>query len=206
MFKLMHHHGLRRVLLLLALAPAAATCSSSQRPPPTPATCDLPQNVHLVLRGSERLNPRDDGHSLPVVVRIYQLKSIARLEEAEFNAIWRRDRDTLADDILKVDEVYLYPNQRIARAFRREDAANYVVAVAIFRRPAGTAWRTVFELPPAPGAERCAAQSSDPTANPPPVADPRFVFFLVDKYSNGLRPSSSAGAPPAGGQNSPSAK
>ena len=28
----------------------------------------------------------------------------------------------------------------------------------------------------------------------------------VDKYSNGLRPSSSAGAPPAGGQNSPSAK
>jgi hypothetical protein len=137
-----------------------------------------------------------------VVVRIYQLKSIARMEEAEFDAIWRRDREVLADDILKIDEMYLYPNQRMARTFRREDAATHVVAVAIFRHPAGQAWRTIYELPPPPGDERCAAQSADPTASPPPVRDPRYVFYLEDYYiepGGPDEPPTDAGVPTAAG-------
>jgi type VI secretion system protein VasD len=159
-----------------------ATCSSTPRLPTQPATCNLPQNIGLVLRGSERLNPNDDGRSLPVVVRIYQLKSGARMEEAEFEGVWRHDREVLGEDILKMDEMYLYPNQRMARTFRRDPAATHVVAVAIFRHPAGQAWRTIYELPPPPGDERCAAQSADPTASPPPVRDARYVFYLEDYY------------------------
>lgn len=159
-----------------------ATCSSQPRLPTQPATCNLPQNIGLVLRGSERLNPNDDGRSLPVVVRIYQLKSGARMEEAEFDGVWRRDREVLADDILKMDEMYLYPNQRMARSFRRDPAATHVVAVAFFRRPSGQSWRTIYELPPPPGDERCAAQSANAEANPPPVRNPRYVFYLEDYY------------------------
>ncbi len=136
----------------------------------------------MVMRGSERLNPNDDGRALPVVVRVYQLKSSARMEEAEFEQIWHHDRETLGEDLLKVDEMYLYPNQRMGRAFRRDPAATHVVAVAIFRHPAGQTWRSIFELPPPPGDERCAAQSANPGANPPPVREPRYVFVLDDYF------------------------
>jgi len=175
-------HGFGTALVLLALVGVAVRCSGSQRPT-QPATCDLPQNIQMVLRGSERLNPREsDNQSLPVVVRIYQLKSSAKMEQAEFRDIWQRDRDYLGEDLVKVEEMYLYPGQRLARAFRREAAATHVVAVAIFRHPQGTAWRTIYELPPPPGEERCAAQQTDPNASAPPVREPRYYFFLEDYY------------------------
>lgn len=175
-------HGLRGALLCAAMVPAmGAACSSPQRPN-AGATCDLPQNIQMVLRGAERLNPNDDGRSLPVVVRIYQLKAITRFEEAEFEAVWHRDREVLADDIIKMEEFYLYPAQRLPRSFRREAAATHVVAMAIFRHPTGQSWRQIYELPPAPGDERCAAQQNDPNASAPPVRDPRYYFYLEDYY------------------------
>jgi type VI secretion system protein VasD len=175
-------HGLRSAILCAALVPAlGAACSSPQRPNPG-ATCDLPQNIQMVLRGSERLNPNDEGRSLPVVVRVYQLKGITRFEEAEFETIWRNDRETLGPDLVKVEEFYVYPTQRLARSFRREDGATHVVVMAIFRHPAGQAWREMYELPPPPGEERCAQQQGDPNAPAPAVRDPRYYFFLEDYY------------------------
>lgn len=175
-------HGLRSAILCAAMVPAlGAACSSPQRPN-AGATCDLPQNIQMVLRGAERLNQNDEGRSLPVVIRVYQLKSITRFEGAEFEAIWHRDREVLADDMLKVEEFYLYPNQRLPRTFRREAAATHVVAMAIFRHPAGQAWRQIYELPPPPGDERCAAQQGNPNASAPAVRDPRYFFFLEDYY------------------------
>ncbi|MEI2809116.1 MAG: type VI secretion lipoprotein TssJ [Nocardioides sp.] len=41
-------------------------------------TCALPQNIQMVLRGGERLNPNDEGQALPVEVRVYQLKASAQ--------------------------------------------------------------------------------------------------------------------------------
>lgn len=175
-------HGLRGALLSAAMVSAlGAACSSPQRPN-AGATCDLPQNIQMVLRGAERLNPNDEGRSLPVVVRVYQLKGITRFEGAEFEAVWHRDREVLADDLLKVEEFYLYPAQRLPRSFRREAAATHVVAMAIFRHPTGQSWRQIFELPPAPGEERCAAQQNDPNAAAPAVRDPRYFYYLEDYY------------------------
>ncbi len=185
MFTLKVQHGVRRVLLCLALvAPVVAQCSSSQPQPTTPDnTCSLPQNIQMVLRGGERLNPNDQGQALPVEVRVYQLKASAKMEESEFDAIWRTDHDTLGPDMVKVDVLYLYPGQRIRRAFRREDGVTHVVAVAIFRHPSGQSWRTIYELPPAPGDLACAAQlgaDAGATREPAVLLLPRRVLHRGD--------------------------
>jgi type VI secretion system VasD/TssJ family lipoprotein len=174
-------HGVRRVLLCLALiAPVVAQCSSSQPQPTTPDnTCSLPQNIQMVLRGGERLNPNDQGQALPVEVRVYQLKASAKMEESEFDAIWRTDHDTLGPDMVKVDVLYLYPGQRIRRAFRREDGVTHVVAVAIFRHPSGQSWRTIYELPPAPADAECAARRGEDGGV---GGDPRYFFYLDEYY------------------------
>lgn len=182
MFTLKVQHGIRRVLLCLALvAPVVAQCSSSQQQPTTPqgGTCSLPQNIQMVLRGGERLNPNDQGQALPVEVRVYQLKASAKMEESEFDAIWNADRDTLGPDMVKVDVLYLYPGQRVRRAFRREEGVTHVVAVAIFRHPSGQSWRTIYELPPAPADADCAARRGEDAG---PGGDPRYYFYLDEYY------------------------
>jgi type VI secretion system VasD/TssJ family lipoprotein len=137
----------------------------------------------MVIRGGENLNPNDVGQALPVEIRVYQLKSPTKMEESEFDVIWRNDRETLGQDIAKVDTMYLYPGQRVARAFRREEGVTHVVAVAIFRRPSGQSWRTIYELPPPPGDQQCAAQQG---ADAGPIQDPRYFFFLDEYFIESL--------------------
>lgn len=185
MFTPQVQHGLRRVLLCLALAaPALSQCSSPQRPAAAQGgTCALPQNIQMVIRGGDHLNPNDEGRALPVEVRVYQLKAPHKMEESEFEAIWRTDRDTLGEDIVKTDVFFLYPGQRVARAFRREDGVTHVVAVAIFRHPSGQSWRTIYELPPPPSEQQCAAQQGVAGGS---TREPRYFFFLDDYYIEAL--------------------
>lgn len=169
---------------LALAAPLIAHCSSSQLPAVMrPNTCALPQSIQMVIRGGDHLNPNEEGRALPVEVRVYQLKAPHKMEESEFEAIWHNDHDTLGEDIVKVDVLYLYPNQRVARSFRREDGVTHVVAVAIFRHPSGQSWRTIYELPPAPSDQACA---QDLGVDGGSTREPRYYFYLDDYYIESL--------------------
>ncbi len=171
-------------MCLALAAPVLAQCSSPQLPAAMrPNTCALPQNIQMVIRGGDHLNPNDEGRALPVEVRVYQLKAPHKMEESEFEAIWHADTDTLGQDIAKVDILYLYPNQRVARSFRREDGVTHVVAVAIFRHPSGQSWRTIYELPPAPSDQACA---QDLGVDGGSTREPRYFFYLDDYYIESL--------------------
>lgn len=171
---------------LALAAPVMAHCSSSQTPSVMrPNTCALPQSIQMVIRGGDHLNPNEEGRALPVEVRVYQLKAPHKMEESEFEQIWHADRDTLGQDIVKVDVMYLYPNQRVARAFRREQGVTHVVAVAIFRHPSGQSWRTIYELPPAPGDQACALDLGV-DAGFGGSREPRYFFYLDDYYIEAL--------------------
>ena len=116
------HMGIvRAVSGIIALASITA-CSSPQHPPP--ATCDLPQNVHLVVEGSDRMNLDDTGRSLPTIVRIYQLKNMTRMENAEFDDIWHRATATLGGRSVAGRRIHAVPRYaRVASVYaqaRRE--------------------------------------------------------------------------------------
>src|SRR5215831_7388196 len=73
-------------------------------PPPAPAApCKEPE-LKVTVKGSDRLNMDESGRSLAVVVRIYQLKSLKTLEDADFDGVWQHDRETLGEDLMSVDE------------------------------------------------------------------------------------------------------
>lgn len=129
---------------MLAVVLACAGCGGS---PP----CKLGDSVTLQLEGSDRMNTDAEGRSLPTIIRVYQLKDIHALELATFEDLWQRQEETLGDSLLGVDELTLYPGQRMARKLKRNPEASYVVAAGIFRRPAGSTWRDIVQLPK-PGA------------------------------------------------------
>ena len=108
------------------------------------ATC----SVQVMLSAAEQVNPDRQGRALPTLVRLYQLRATTRLAEASFEAIWERDREILADDLLDSREATVYPGEEQVQRFPLSPGARHLVAVAIFREPSGEAWRAAVPLDP----------------------------------------------------------
>ncbi len=119
------------------------------------AKCET-QAIDLTLTASDRINPDDEGRPLPTQFRIYQLKSLSRLETVEFEDLWRRAPEVLAEDLLHADEMTLYPSKQQVKSITRDPKANYLVGIAIVRRPAGTSWRGTYVIPKPPLESACA--------------------------------------------------
>jgi type VI secretion system protein VasD len=105
--------------------------------------------VEVSLVAGDRLNPDEQGQSLPTAVRIYQLKAGARLESADADRVYREPKEALGEDLLAVEEVTISPGEKVTRTLEREPAARVLAVVALFRRPAAVSWRVLTDLPPA---------------------------------------------------------
>jgi type VI secretion system protein VasD len=104
--------------------------------------------MRLQIEAGARLNPDDGGHSLPTIVRVYQLRSAAKARTVELTDLLRDPKDALGEDLLSTEELLLSPGQTIERTLTREPEARAVLVAAVVRRPAGVSWRDVVELPP----------------------------------------------------------
>ena len=149
---------------VFAAATVLSSCGQRDIAVLAPKACEL-QIVSLTVIASPLINPTVDGAPRPVQLRIYQLKSSIRMENATFDQIWKKDKDTLTDDIVKVDELSIFPDSRTEVKFERAKEALNVVAVALFRNPKGRSWYTVFELPPDPGKGACGLPVGAPSGS-----------------------------------------
>jgi type VI secretion system protein VasD len=186
-----------------------ASCGQRDIAVLAPKQCEL-QIVSLTVIASPLINPTVDGAPRPVQLRIYQLKSSIRMDNAPFDAIWKKDKETLGEDIVKVDELSVFPDSRTEVKFERAKDALNVVAVALFRNPKGRSWYTVFELPPDPGKGACGLPVGAPSgsadcpdgkcdnADAGPILNPRFSVWIdqnrvdvgddhLDEYPDGGR-------------------
>ncbi|MES1210671.1 MAG: type VI secretion system lipoprotein TssJ [Pseudomonadota bacterium] len=139
--------------LPLVIAPAAC----SHDPPPPAATpkaeaaaapCPTPEPLRVSVAGSSRLNPGEKGEALATVVRLYQLKGINKLMGVSFDDLLDHDKEALADDFVGVQEITINPGERLEPSLTRAPETNYLMAVALFRQPAGTTWKVVKKLSP----------------------------------------------------------
>jgi type VI secretion system VasD/TssJ family lipoprotein len=132
----------------------AGACGHTPLPPPAP--CTAPEPIVLAIHASAGVNPDDKGQPLATTVRVYQLKETARLADASLEQILDSDRTVLADDLLSVNELTLYPGESSQPALVRKDGAAYVALVAFFRDSVGSNWRALSKLE-APNPQHCGA-------------------------------------------------
>jgi len=152
-------------LALVAGIAALARCSSKAPAPKEPAAaCSLPAPL-LAITASENANA-SGGQGRPVQVRVYQLKTDARLLSAGFEDVWRNDAVYFAGDLLKVEEYTVYPGQTKQVKIARSPEAQSLAAVALFREPQGKSWFVAYEL---------AAPRKDA---PCPPAEPRIAVWV----------------------------
>lgn len=164
---------------------AAVGCSTVNVPAQPPKPCDV-QVVTLDIYAADNINPNESGHPRPVVVRLFQLKNEVKMENASYDDILLREKETLAEDVLKVDEVEVFPNDLVEVKFERIKEAQSLAGVALFHSPKGQSWKTFFQFPLPPGEQACGGRGG-PDAGPP-VADVRTAFFLEStKIDNGAQ-------------------
>lgn len=163
----------RRLSALLGFSAVFLACGSSSTSAPVhePKPCEV-QVVSLTILAASTLNPTEQDESRAVVLRIYQLKDDVQFQGAAFESLWRDDRAVLGADLVKVDEVTVYPRSRTEVQFARNPEARHVVTAALFREHQGRSWYTGFALPP--GGGECCASPGCSTAEP----NPRFSLMV----------------------------
>jgi type VI secretion system protein VasD len=98
-------------------------------------------NLTVVARGA--LNQDARGTSLPVVLRIYQLKDDRPFATATYAQVLDGN-DALRAATLRSRDVTLGPGQTIKVSEPMDDAANYVGVAAFFRDTANAEWSVLI--------------------------------------------------------------
>lgn len=128
---------IRGALLLPPIA-LSAGCASTARSMPTPYVVSVQVDDGVNLDGR--------GRSAPILIKIFELKSSANFEAADYFALQDRDRETLASELVNADQAILRSGE--SRTFKREAGldSRAIGIIAGYRRLESARWRAVLPL------------------------------------------------------------
>lgn len=136
--------GLQRASVAEAMDDASGGRSMS----PQKAT----NRVTLRVHAAQVLNLSAAGAPLPVVLRLYKLKSRSAFEQMPYTAFSRAqaaDFGSLAADTVETREMVFLPGQRYEVVETLEPNVRFIAVVALFRSPSPQRWRAIFDVSPA---------------------------------------------------------
>lgn len=141
----MFRRSLRYLQVLAGCAVVAGVTGCAKAPPPPPPP-PPPTVVKLTITANADANPDARGRASPIVLRVYELKSVAVFNQADFFSLWDREKDTLGTDLVARDEVQLRPGESKTIDKAVDADVRLVAAVAAFRDLERAGWRTAVEL------------------------------------------------------------
>lgn len=122
----------------VALA-ALAGCGSSKPPPPPPPTV-----LQAALSAASGVNPDGRGRASPVVVRVFELKTLAAFEGADFFSLWDREKETLGADLVAREELQLRPGEQRSLERTLAPETRHVGVIAAYRDLERAKWRVAY--------------------------------------------------------------
>jgi type VI secretion system protein VasD len=129
-------------VLLFAVAPSACSLFSTE------AKREEPIQLAISAQAVTDLNPDLKSRPSPMVVRVYELKSDAVFNQADFFSLQNNDRAVLTEDLLARDEFIVRPGGRFAIRRQAHPQIGAVGVLAAFRDLPHATWRATFSLPP----------------------------------------------------------
>ena len=102
--------------------------------------------LHLDFTAREALNTDDNGISLSVIVRIFQLKTADTFNNSDYESLFNKDNNLLKDSLLAQKDLRIRPGESIALDMPMEKEAEFVAIAVMFHTPDGVKnnWRTVI--------------------------------------------------------------
>ncbi|MDR0243588.1 MAG: type VI secretion system lipoprotein TssJ [Burkholderia sp.] len=102
------------------------------------------KQMNLVIESRAALNSNEQGQSLPVVVRVYQLKDMKVFEKAAYSQLLDDDRALLKADLAGSIEAVLGPGATVKLSAPMTDEVQAVGVVGFFRDQDGATWQLVI--------------------------------------------------------------
>ncbi|MCY1456004.1 type VI secretion lipoprotein [compost metagenome] len=108
------------------------------------------QRLHLDFNGRSAMNTDTEemsGLSVPVLVRVYQLRGSNALERATYDELVSQGERLLRDDLVNEHVVVVKPGEAAQLSTPLQGDARYVAVVALFRSPdvVQDTWRLVLQ-------------------------------------------------------------
>jgi type VI secretion system protein VasD len=125
-----------RVLLGLAVLAIVAGCAAAPKPAET----------KMKIVAAADVNPDGKGRPSPIVVRVYQLKTEAEFANADFFAIYDREKEILGPSLITREEYTLEPGGSEELKFEVAGDARFLGVLAAYRDPSAH-WRAVSPAP-----------------------------------------------------------
>lgn len=126
-----------------ALASVILMSACKSPPPPPPPTV-----VRLNVNALAQVNPDRLGRPSPVVVRVYELKTTAAFDSADFFTLYGHDQATLGPDLNAKNEFLLKPGESQSVEQAVQPGTKFVAVVAAYRDIERSRWRATAPVPP----------------------------------------------------------
>jgi type VI secretion system protein VasD len=126
-------------LVLMSIGSIAAPIASAQ-----PTTTAL----ELTVVGGPSLNPNAQGNARPVIVRIFDLKSAAGFESADYQSLFESPSDTVKRDIIAMEEIVVRPGAIQERNRNLADGVRVLGVAAAFRDMGAAVWHLAVPIKP----------------------------------------------------------
>ena len=92
-------------------------------------------------------NPDGGGRPSPVVLRVYELKSVGAFNTADFFALFEKEGETLGGDLLGREEFQLDPGETRPYQRQLQPDTRFIGVVAAFRDLEHARWRQAAPVP-----------------------------------------------------------
>lgn len=124
----------RREFLRLAGAAGVAVLTGCGSAP-------KPVVVKLTIEASTDANPDTRGRPSPVTVKLFELKSSASFEKADFFSLFDRERETLGPELVGRDELVLRPGDRVVQERKLAPEVQFIGVLVGYRDLERSQWR-----------------------------------------------------------------
>jgi type VI secretion system protein VasD len=126
-------------IVLTLLISGCATDSEKSELPPTFI------EAKIVVTG--QANPDITGRPSPIVVQIYELKSLGNFEEADFYKLFEDFEGTLGADLVASEKFHLQPGETKAYSNTLSEETNFIAVSAAYRNLNQAIWRDAIAIP-----------------------------------------------------------
>lgn len=105
-----------------------------------------PTRLDAKVVAAEDVNKDAEGRSLPIVVRVYELKTTGTFQGADFYSLYDKESETLGADLLAREELNLRPGEthRIERVTAPD--AQYLGVLGAYRDIDKARWKATHPL------------------------------------------------------------
>ena len=130
-------------LLIIASIHFITGCASAPKPPI--ATISL--NAQKDINPNQKLYEDTELIAKPVVIRVYELKSLAAFNSSDFFSAFNNYRETLGPEHLNSEEFQLQPGKKMKFDLTLNFDTRYIGVIAAFRDLEHAQWRASAPLP-----------------------------------------------------------